>query len=61
MGFQQGIEILVCQHCQARHEADWHRMPVREPYSLRCDSCSNILAKGKGVKDYVALRLIHED
>lgn len=61
MGFQTGTDILTCHHCQTRYEAEWHRMPVREPYSLRCKSCSKVLAKGKGLKDYVALRLVRED
>lgn len=61
MAFQEGTNILTCPHCGARHEAEWHRLPVREPYSLRCKRCTGTLASGKGIKDYMSVRLVARD
>lgn len=58
MAFQEGTDRLTCPHCGAEHEAFWHRLPVRERFDLHCEKCRQTLASGKGVKDYLTVRLV---
>jgi hypothetical protein len=58
MAFQNGVQTLICRHCEARHKANWERIPVREEHSLRCNACQKDLLTGKGNKEYFNLELI---
>lgn len=60
MAFENGTDELQCPDCRAKHEAEWHRIPVREPYRLICKKCGSTIASGKGVKDYVSVRLLDQ-
>ena len=58
MAFQEGIETLICRQCGAEHKARWYRLPVKEPYSVRCRACRAILAEGNGTLDYFEIELV---
>lgn len=58
MAFQEGTETITCPHCGAKHEARWYRLPVRDRYSIKCQGCGGILAEGKGLRDYLSVRMI---
>jgi transposase-like protein len=58
MAFQVGTATLNCPHCGASHKARWHRLPVREAYSIKCRACEDTLAEGKGTTDYFDVQLI---
>lgn len=58
MAFETQTVDLACPLCGAQHRATWHRMPVREPYRLTCQTCGGVMLQGKGVMDYDEPRLV---
>lgn len=58
MAFETGTDRLTCPSCGAQHDADWHRMPVKEHQICRCHLCFAALVQGRSVKDYVRVTLV---
>lgn len=57
MAFETGTDRLTCPDCGAEHDAEWHRMPVRERQIHRCQVCFVAMFSGNTVKDYVRVTL----
>jgi uncharacterized Zn finger protein len=52
MPFESRIDQIICKVCGSEHDVRWHRIPFREPVTLRCKACGEIMLQGNTIRDY---------